>query len=190
MTPMINLDRFRAPLLVAVAALVAASCGSTTTAPANVYITSTLGSSTSSTSTGSCNIDEPNAQFFTLGSPSLPVATGTMGAVVSCQVASNGAGAFDVNLVVNVGQEDGITIGGTLTDSPGTSQGGLSVNFNKLNSGSYSESDCTVVLSTEGNPPITAGRVWGTLTCPTIVDAEDSYTCAATATFIFQNCAE
>jgi hypothetical protein len=109
---------------------------------------------------------------------------------VTCQVASAGANTYDVNLVVNQGELNGITLGGTLNDTPGTSQGPFTVNFSSLSGGNYSEDDCTVTLSTMGTPPITAGRIWGSLSCPNMQDAEDDRACAATATFIFQNCQE
>jgi hypothetical protein len=51
---------------------------------------------------------------------------------------------------------------------------------------------CTATLTTQApnNTPITAGRVWGTLNCPAVGDAEDNVMCSATATFFFENCQE
>jgi hypothetical protein len=176
--------------------LLAASCGSSSVSPSSVYVTSTLGASILPGSTGDCNVGGPDTPFFTIGTEGGPVANngggtdGGQAVTVVCSVHPTGMGdTFDVNLQVDQGQTNGITIGGTLADSPGMTQTGLAVSFYKAPD-SYSQSDCTVVLSTQGNPPITAGRVWGTVTCPMATYAEANATCFAQATFIFQNCGQ
>jgi len=175
-----------------VAAALAGGCGSGGSAPPTVYITSTLGSSTAAGQAGKCNINSPDNPFFTIGSPGSPVPTGGtyIGSTVSvtCSVVADG-NAFDVNMEVNFGQLDGITIGGKLTNTTGP-QGGIESAFNAVNTGNYIESDCTVTLAqgTPGNPPIAAGRIEGTVTCPTIANAGANAVCASSATFIFENC--
>jgi hypothetical protein len=176
------------------AALVCTSCSSTTPT-ANAYVTSTLGTNPNDTaSTATCNIDVPFNQFLTIGTESTPVADGTSfgGAPiqVECKVHSTGGDSYQVDLDItegNNGALGGITIDGTLTTSTGV-QTGISAAFNLTNTGQYSEKDCTVTLSTETNPAITAGRVWGTVTCPTATYAETGDICYAQATFLFQDC--
>ena len=192
----------------ALTAALSLSCGSNGSPAPSAFIISTLGQQEIE-NPGSCSVTEPGAPFYTVGTPN---STGTAGTAivngspcndscypasqastpvtVSCQVSSAGANTYSVNLVVNQGELNGITLGGTLNDTPGTSQGPFTVNFSSLSGGNYSENDCTVILSTMGTPPITAGRIWGTLSCPNMKDPEDNYVCAATATFIFQNCQE
>ena len=178
--------------------LLSAACGGTTSiathdsgvasahdggaaAPASGSITSTLGSS--ATSTG-CNVGAPNTPFLTAGSSSVPVESG-----VTCSVHPTGTGSFDVNVEIAQGETSSITIAATLTDTP-SAQGGVSASFSTGTSVEYTESDCTITLSSQGNPPIAPGRVWGTLSCPTVTDAKTYATCVATATFLFQNCGE
>ena len=196
MRPMMRLCPSLATL--SFAAFLCASCSSPPPPP-DGYITSTLGTSTSDpTSTSTCNINAPDSPFITIGTAANPVADGTsFGGTpiqVDCQVHSTGGNSYDVDLSISEGPSGGlggITLSGTLTTSTGPQTTITSAAFNKTNQGEYSltsGSQCTVTLSTETSPAITAGRVWGSITCPTVTFLESNATCYATATFIFQNC--
>jgi hypothetical protein len=191
MTTMTNL---KLPLLAAALAgsLASLSCGGGGSDAPNAYVTSTLGSAP----TGHCNIMEPeDTLFVVLGSPTSPVADGSNyeGSPVSvaCQVTSTGTDTYDVNAQVTQGTINGFTFQGTLTSSPAV-QTGFSASFTS-NAGSYASTTCTIQLqqgATATNPSITAGRVWATLSCPAITEAENNDTCAGQATFILQNCSD
>jgi hypothetical protein len=181
-------------LSAAIAALVSASCGSSGPSAANVYLTSTLGASDLG-STASCNIGEVDAPFLTIGSAANPISTGSnytddagSGNVeVTCSVSAMGATMYQVTAYIgfgNSGALGSVQLSGTLSDTTGA-QGPFSGSFGSTTTG-YSEQDCTVTLTTTQDPPITSGRVWGTLSCPNITGG--GYTCAATATFVLQNC--
>jgi hypothetical protein len=165
--------------------------------PPAAYFTSTLGLMTTPNA-GNCSIGEPDAPFWTVGSSAdNPVGNGSTweGATysVTCQVtASNGA--YNIQLSLSEGEQYSINISGTLSDSPGTVQSGINAEFanNVVQYGSTAENMCTITLTTmaPNNTPITAGRVWGTLNCPTLSDPEVNDVCTATATFLFENCQE
>jgi hypothetical protein len=188
----------RVSLLPAVLGLVMlASCSSSSAPPPTAYIASTLGTSTTEPmATESCTIQEPGAPFLPIGSlsslvPNEGVYEGNE-VLIACQVSATGGG-FEVNLEVNVNSVGGIAVSGMLTDTTGA-QPGITASFtttNGLSGDTYSSSDCTFTLSTAGNPPITAGRVWGTLDCPTMTNmGAGGATCDGTATLLFENCSE
>ena len=178
--------------------LVCAGCSSGGSAPADAYINSTLGRSPLAGSTGTCNINEPNSPFLTIGSAGAPVPTGGnyMGTpvTVTCTVRSTGTDSFEVSATIVEGQLGQIDLNGTLTSTAGTSQPNVVGTFDALNTGNYNEQDCTVALMADGNgkAQISAGRVWGTLTCPTATDSGSgtSGTCYATAEFKLENCTQ
>jgi hypothetical protein len=156
-----------------------------------------VGTDPTSSKDSTCNIDEPNAPFFSIGTMGTPVPNGGPFALpgaagggeaavtVDCVVHPDGNG-FDVNVQVSQGEADAFSFNTTtpLTDTPGA-QSGVSVSLG-LNPDTYGDS----TDSPMGNPSITAGRIWGTVTCPTSTYAEVNATCYATATFILQNCGE
>ncbi len=194
------------PFATLAAATLAASCSGSSAPPASAYIKSTLGTNPENVmSTQSCTIQEPGDPFFTIGvlngSEPSPVPTGTSVAgadvTVDCSVHSMGGNSYSVNLEVTDGMSGGINVFGTVADSPGVAQPGLQASFTSVTAGtgiSYATvgmNTCSFTLSTQGNPPITAGRIWGTLTCPLLVDASDSgATCYGTVDLLFQNCQE
>jgi hypothetical protein len=171
--------------------------------PASVYIGSTLGTNPNDlASTMSCPYKSPGDPFLTVGIISAgiptPVPQGTRiggnTVDVSCSVAPTASG-FAVNVEVSEGQVDGVTLFGILTDTPGP-QTGIQVTFTSdvagigMSFGSSAAAPCSVTLSPRGVPPITAGRVWGTLTCPMLTDLATQSTCFGSAEFLFQNCTE
>ena len=175
-------------------AALSVACSSGGSAPAHAYLSSTLGMSTAP-GAAMCNLANPGAPWVVIGTEALPVANqdfyssngvGNQVTVI-CSVTAMGSG-YLVNAFVGLGPNGAIgtvQIDGTLNDIAGP-QPGIHASFGKLNSSSYNENDCTVTLTTQQTPAITSGRVWGTLSCPTLMG--QSYTCAATATFILQDC--
>ena len=131
---------------------------------------------------GSCNV------ALNVGSdndsPGSTISTGE-GVAVACSVKGDDVGTWTVNLSVTRGSH-GLTLNGTLANTLG-SQGMISAMFT-TGSDAYASSECTVALDDRGNPPITTGRVWGTLTCPSL-SAGDAATCSGSAAFVFENCA-
>ncbi len=177
------------------------SCSSSPAPPASVYLDTYVGEQEGS-SMSTCNVRTTLAPFFQLGTMGTPVANGALYALpaavgggeaavtVDCVVHPDGNG-FDVNIQVSQGEADAFSFNTTtpLTDTPGA-QSGISVSLG-LNPDTYGDStDCTFTLSPMGNPSITAGRIWGTVTCPTSTYPEVNVTCESEATFILQNCGE
>jgi hypothetical protein len=125
-----------------------------------------------------------NAGGSYLGSP--PVA-------LVCVVAPNGTNSFQVNVAVHEGQLYGVTLGGTITNTAGPQK--IEGSFNQLNVGEYTQDDCMFTLnptSTQDDPAIAAGRIWGSISCPTITDSNNSppNVCDAQGTIILQNCSQ
>ena len=205
MPTMKRLNLSRALVLVPACALVAvASCSSSTSPPLSAYITSTLGTNPANlASTMGCTIDEPGASYFTVGTLNgqtpdpVPSGSTQMGnpVMINCEVASNGSGGYDVDLEVNLGMVGAISLFGTLTDSL-QPQSTVNASFttaagaSAITYSSPSTSPCVVTLSPLENPAITAGRVWGSMVCDILTDAEVGATCLGTATFLFQECSE
>jgi len=156
----------------------------------SVYVTSTLGASTAAGEAGQCNVNTPDTPFITVGSMENPIASGgdSNGAVVgaTCRVDASGS-QFIVDLAVSLGAVGGITVAGTVTNAPGA-QPSIRVGFTSVRFGDYVENDCTLTLSSSENPPVTAGRIAGSVTCPEVVDSAGNAVCAATASFMFENC--
>ena len=195
-------------VVTALGALAGASCSGSSAPPAAVYITSTLGTDPTSDATlmatMSCTNHSPNVPFFTIGAVNssqvpVPVSDGTSvdgnAIAVDCSVISTGAGAYTVELEVSQGSIGGITFYGNVSDIKGP-QSGIQASFTTAVAGSaisFSTSTattCSITLDPDANPPITAGRIWGSLSCPLLADSEANATCDGQATqFLFQNCA-
>jgi hypothetical protein len=198
------------PALLASSALVA--CSSKPQAP-DAFVFATVNQS--SIDHSACNVSSQQTAL------SIGTATGTdptrvsdgeqqNGAAtvhVTCSVTPSGGG-FDIKLVV---EQEGLNGGSlTITSPPGkgavSQQGGMGVTgvFQSDANGSYSETDCTIAY-TYGYPPapvpvdtpISAGRIWGHLSCPkanlagvgTLPDGGSQF-CDAEADFIFENCGQ
>jgi hypothetical protein len=145
-----------------------------------------------------CNINEPiDFPLLTIGTESEPVSSGGNLTVI-CQVQSTGTNSYDVVAQVASPPTGGFNFSGTLTNTP-ASQGPFTASFT-AGVDSYDSTTCTVQLNSAGfdssgtpsttNPSITAGRVWATLTCPTLMYSEANATCSGAATFILQNCSD
>jgi hypothetical protein len=158
---------------------------------ASVYLATNVGTDPSDGGrTATCNIATPLAPFFTIGTMGAPVANGRAGVTLDCVVHPEGDG-FDVNIQVTQGGGDSFSFNTTkpITDTAGP-QSGVAMSVGET-ADTYSDAtDCTFTLSNEGSPAISAGRIWGTVVCPTSTYPEANATCYASATFILQNCSE
>ncbi len=181
--------------LVGLAALAAGGCSGAGTQPPNAYFTSTLGSITTPGATGMCNRGEPEEAFWTIGTEDNPVSNGGSfgGATITvgCVVTAMGPNTFGITLEAYQGESYGISISGTVTNST-AAQPNITATFNELNVGSYSSSDCMLTLTNDTPTPITAGRIWASVSCPLVTDPSIANgACAASvSTLIFQNCQE
>jgi hypothetical protein len=104
-----------------------------------------------------------------------------------------GAGRYSLDLSVYDGNVSEITISGSITDTPGAAQSGISATFSESGGAtgtSYSQSTCTLTLNAAQPTPVASGRIWATLDCPAITNVVNDATCDATATFLFENCIE
>ncbi|HEY8041197.1 MAG TPA: hypothetical protein VIF15_15430 [Polyangiaceae bacterium] len=117
---------------------------------------------------------------------------------IVCSVRPVGDG-FDVNLYATRQGPQGVSL--TITSVTGagavTAAGGSSItaSFSSDTGGSYSQSDCTLSYTYEGqplsvSPAIAAGRVWGHLSCPAAARSGDSSLCDGEADVLFEQCAQ
>lgn len=197
---MTSLSRSLLSSVVVAGIAVTAACGSSSNAAPNVYLTSTLGASILPDSKGMCNIGSPETPFLTLGTASAPVSDGmqytnstmmTDPVTVTCTVSSTGANTFSVVAYVGYGNNGilgSVEVSGTLANMAGP-QPGFHASFGS-SVGQWSAADCTFTLTTSQTPPITAGRVWGTIQCDNIIDQTNNSYCEATATLVLQNCGD
>jgi len=173
-------------------------CSSNTPAAANAYVQSQL---TASDDLGSeaCGITANTwVEVGTSDTSADDGSTATGYTVsVSCSVTANSDGSFQVNALASDVGFGSVGIVGKFTTS-GT-QMGIHATFQRGDTGTFSAGNCTVDY-TESDMGVAAGRVWGVMTCPDVVDNTTSEigpdggdvnrTCAATATFKFQNCGQ
>jgi len=136
---------------------------------------------------------------MTITSGDLQPGSGTVH--VNCKVGPSGGG-FNVQLSAEVDGTNGgsFTVVGQVAVSGGT---GLQGGFTSAGMGTFSDPDCSITFTYIGNPvpsalPITAGRIWAHIDCPTAMQAgtfeigEDGgmtpRVCDAHADFMFENC--
>lgn len=112
---------------------------------------------------------------------------------VTCSVTPDGDG-FKVAASAKLGSQGAVTITGHfLANTPAVSADtpiqNVSASFSRADTGSFTQSTCTVTYTT--NPQfmgVAAGRVWADLDCPTATYSSQNKTCEGTATFKFENC--
>jgi hypothetical protein len=173
-------------------------CSSNTPATANAYVLSQL---TASDDLGSEACGITSDTWVEVGTSSSPADDGSSATgytvSVSCSVTANSDGSFQVNALAtdvgfgSVGIVGKFTTSGTQMDIHGS--------FQRADTGTFATGLCTVDY-TDADMGVAAGRVWGVMTCPDAVDVTTSEigpdggnvnrTCAATATFKFQNCGQ
>jgi hypothetical protein len=139
-----------------------------------------------------------SASIVTTGLPNQGVANGStppglsVPASVKCSVQQTASG-FNVSAAIETGMAGTFNLTGT---SPWSSTAGptdVSISFG-ANGNSYAGQGCTVTYETFVPGPIDPGRVWGTFTCPDMMEAGGSsgqpYVCEGTGTFQLTNCTQ
>jgi hypothetical protein len=201
-----------AGLLVACAASVA--CSSTQNPPPDGFIAATVGGGPA------CPFASPVSDWLDVGTPTADKpttvadqgSTGNGTASVQCTVHPSGGG-FDINLSISNSASMGG--GNVLISSPAgagavTTSGGSGITasfYSAVDLGPYSSSSCTITYTyndmpvpTSIGPPIAAGRIWGHIDCPDVMDSSQNMsgndggievaTCGATADFLFEQCSQ
>lgn len=120
--------------------------------------------------------------------------------VVTCNVHPDGGG-FVLSLNASLGPAGSVAVLGSTTSAElSTVSTGFSGTFTGPD-GTFAQRDCTWDFGGQptdlnaahaaGNPlGIGAGRAWGNMTCPMIVNNEDGNVCLAQAELRFENCSE
>lgn len=114
---------------------------------------------------------------------------------LECSVAPGGKG-FQVKLLAELAGAEGgsITIEGDFATAG--EQTGVKAVFQRGDFGQFSATDCTVKYYNDTNEDeskasfrgVAAGRVWGFIKCPSVVNASSNKACKAEAQFRFENC--
>lgn len=107
---------------------------------------------------------------------------------VTCAVASDGAGAFDVDGAIFLAGAAGGRFRVVGKMGPSGEQSGIDGSFSRGEGGTtYEQQDGCVVRYASAIQGVGPGRVWGEITCPSATSAGSS--CQAIAQFRFENCA-
>jgi len=175
--------------------------GTSPMATADVAIVSQLGASAGA-ATMACPI-AMGSSWVQIGSPlTSPVLSGTMvgghTVTASCTVHATGAHTYSVQASAVLAGEGSITIASaTLNDNVTAAQPGVMGTFERGDTGTFAQSNCTFDfgdqsgdVASDPGMGIAAGRVWGNLICPMIVDSETHETCFAAAEVFFENCTQ
>jgi hypothetical protein len=182
-----------------------AGCGSDPPPPPRAVIDSSLLAGANGST--QCPVDQQ--EFVTVGgygdgtaaNPASPINNGDSfggnAVAVSCSVTAAGAG-FNVSASATLDGATGgsISIIGTFT--PTGTQNNIRGVFQSSAFGQFSENDCTFTYDpgSFGNSfdqsfmGVAAGRVWGTLHCPTVTNTTEQRVCDGEAELRFENCAQ
>jgi hypothetical protein len=182
------------------------ACSSSPPPPADTFVNATVAPGPKAPNTV-CGLGSQQ-QWLEIGTPAgqKPVTVndgdsqGAYGVQVACTVSPQGDG-FNIALNATLGGPNGgsINVTGHVLSS-GTSTG-ITVSFQKGSFGTFRETDCTLDFSYNGNkvpvdPPITAGRIWAHVACPTAASTTGSMTggqlttCDGEADFLFEQCGQ
>jgi hypothetical protein len=192
----------------AAAAVVAAvACSNSPPALPQVYVMANV--NPGSHPSNVCPILGSVSGWVTIGTTSASVADGDNqnGAAVgvNCTVKSNGDGTFNVTANAALAGPNGgsfFVSGPMFAGPPGTTMlSGIVGKFQRGDTGGgqpFVDTNCTVTFS--GSQGVAAGRVWGNIECPNIVDMGQQVapittppmylTCDGQAEFRFENCAQ
>jgi hypothetical protein len=174
-------------------------CSSNSPATPNAYIESTL-SASADLGSEACGIN--GGPWLEVGAENSPADDGSsqsgFNVSVSCSVTANSDGSFQVNALATDGNSGSVGVVGKFTTSG--MQTGIHASFSRGDTGSFTSSDCDVSYTDADGMGVAAGRVWGYITCADVMDPGTSEvgpdggavsrTCAAAATFKFQNCSQ
>lgn len=168
-------------------------CSSDAPPATRVYINSDLGPGNNGSAI--CQISSaPWIQIDNNGGSVTNGEAATSGARVAaqCTVTSAGDGSFTVYATASIQGTTGgsVTVSGKFTTSG--AQSNIHGVFQRSDTGSFEEADCTVDYSGNPNMGVASGRVWGKLSCPTITkkDSNPPRACSGNAEFKFENCGQ
>jgi hypothetical protein len=171
--------------------VVVAGCNDQSAKPPRAVLQSNLGPGEAGSA--KCIVSPNDADWLVIGQPGAPVNTGDeyAGAPVSIEcsvIPDNGAFAVQARASVSkAGEKSGtIYIVGTF---PADKSAPVKVqaSFQK-DIGNYEQADCDVTYEAGTAQGVAAGRVWGKLRCPHMIEAAKSQDCEGTAEFKFENC--
>jgi hypothetical protein len=153
-------------------------------APATAYVSSSIGPS----GMGACPIAVETTELTVgtgTGSSIVGVTDGMGGTSVGCCVVAIGPSSYAVGAAVSTAAGS-FTVSGTMT---GTGpQTGLTASL-VYGGVTYEGSGCTFDFTSLATPPIAFGRVWGTVTCPSMtVVGDPGNVCKGVVLFQLQNC--
>lgn len=95
---------------------------------------------------------------------------------------------FRVDGNVTIDGVGSVTIGGSFT--PSGEQTNVTASFQRIDTGTFEQTDCTASYDSNSPMGVAAGRVWARLNCPLATYGEQNRTCRATAEFRFENCTQ
>jgi hypothetical protein len=106
-------------------------------------------------------------------------------------VSSNGDGSFNVNASGSVEGVSGGTVTVTAPMFSTTNLSGIRVHFQRGDTGSFDEGDCTAAF-TNTNMGVAAGRIWAQVTCPkaTMSNTSPPHVCEGDVEIRFENCGQ
>jgi hypothetical protein len=163
--------------------------GSPDTTYQRVALSSQLGPGTEAgvNDTGKCQV--VTQPWLVVGDDAHPLYNGDMASGttvgVVCSVTPEGDGFHVEAKALLVGQGS-VLIQGHFA-AMGT-QSNLSASFQRADTGTFEESDCTADYAAKPYMGVAAGRVWATVTCPHATDMATSRTCLASGEIRFENC--
>ena len=187
------------PLALLVPACVAIICASACSSPAppteRVIVDSNM--SPGSHSMTDCPIAQTQwveiGAFQTTTTPIDPIdnngddnGNGTVSIV--CAVKGNDANGYDIEVSATLSGDTGGSLSITGHVTPTGTQMGISGVFQRADYGNFREDDCVISFAPNSNEGVAPGRLWGSISCPNIVNQSQLRTCDGEANFRFENC--
>jgi hypothetical protein len=197
MCSMASLQRRVPAILVASLATIAlaAGCSDNTAPTPKAFVNATLGPGAQAPPTG-CNFASTTPMISIGdvpddGGPTTSVQDGDSQngdpVHITCSVTPAANNTFSINLSAVLSGQGSLTIAGTV--DPANPQPTINAQFEKGDTGSFDESDCTINFAmVPVSPAVAAGRIWGFITCPKASFASQNKICEGDAEFRFENC--
>ncbi len=180
---------------VAVAAL-GIGCSSTSSATPRVTVNTQMGPGDEAgvNDSGKCLL--ATTPWVVIGDTLHPVDNGDQqsgaSVSVSCSVKTEGTG-FQVSGSATLQGQGSLTITGHFeprAGDPPADQAGIRAVFQRGDTGTFKQDDCTVSYANNPNMGVAAGRVWGQITCPHATYDQQGRTCLGSGEFRFENCSQ
>lgn len=111
---------------------------------------------------------------------------------VTCAVRPEGDG-FNVTANARLQGQGSVTITGHVVgeaDVTPPTQAGITATFERPDTGTFQDANCTMDFSSNPIMGLAPGRVWGQITCPRATFGAQGRTCSGAAEFRFENCAQ